>query len=280
MRTGKARPAESALDAAEQMCPDLRESCARKRLAWIKDWALEKNYAAIVRGLDDMRFSNYSAAISTDAAAICLDVAQQASKTNSATAQRAVDKAFELDPRLAETEANLWLWLELHPEPSEDKLQRCKEFVNAFPNSEHVKKVQKTLHETEQSLAQHPIGAGPLPGVGRGVETLEEKLLRRKKHISTSTEVYDAVSNKEIWIIEVADSCTADQFDAEQTQLLLAWVNDGGVLWVNSNVLTLFGVRHSHFECGLTQLECEPAGGSHPILEKLQEGMAGELQRQ
>jgi hypothetical protein len=105
------------------------------------------------------------------------------------------------------------------------------------------------------------------PVIRQRIEDLEAKLLRRKRTINTSTAVYDAVTNKEIWIIEVADTCTADQFDAEQTRLLRDWVSQGGVLWVNSNVLGLFGVRYSPLTSSSGPEECVPAGGSHAILE-------------
>ena len=126
--------------------------------------------------------------------------------------------------------------------------------------------------EAEKSIAQWQkmprVGpAQPPPGHGTRPEDLETQLLRRKRTINTSTAVYDAVTNKEIWIIEVADSCRADQFDAEQARLLRDWVAEGGVLWVNSSVLSLFGVRHTTFKCFGTDLECDPAGGSHAVLE-------------
>jgi hypothetical protein len=97
-------------------------------------------------------------------------------------------------------------------------------------------------------------------------ETLEAKLLRHKSTINTSTAIYAAVANKDVRIIEVADTCMADQFDAEQTRLLRDWVSNGGVLWVNSNVLSLFGVRRGQIN-NSGEKECVSAGGSHTILE-------------
>ena len=72
------------------------------------------------------------------------------------------------------------------------------------------------------------------------------------------------MKNKEICIIEVADECTDDKFDAEQGRQLREWVSKGNVLWANNSVLSIFNIHHStaHYYG-----DCRPAGGSHPILD-------------
>ena len=100
-------------------------------------------------------------------------------------------------------------------------------------------------------------------------ETLQEKLSRCRRIISTPTAVDDAVASKEVMIIQVADTCTADQFDAGQTKLLQDWVAGGGVLWANSSVLGLFGIRYAatpHYVFG-GSFACTPASGRHPVTE-------------
>jgi tetratricopeptide (TPR) repeat protein len=348
-RTGKQQTACALLDTAEAICPELCEQCARKRLEWVKKDLADNDYAGVLRGLSSMHANNCSPAISAEAASLFLEVAKQASKGNSAVAQQAIEKAFQLQPAFGDVEPNVLLWIDLRAGPSSEKLQQCQHFLSTFATSEHRNRIQteiirdavtfarsggagnakeyleaayteaklllekqppmKELEPHAWSLAQclgdaeqyekavqiadlfcKAFPSTPLkqeiegmvatwrtipksgphaepPGNRGRQDTLEAKLLRRKRTINTSTAVYDAVANKEIWIIEVADTCTADQFDAEQARLLRGWVSDGGVLWVNSNVLSLFGVRHDSFKCGLTQLECEPAGGSHPVLE-------------
>jgi hypothetical protein len=65
-----------------------------------------------------------------------------------------------------------------------------------------------------------------------------------------------AVANPEIRIIEVADGCSADRFDAHQTKLLNDWVSQGNVLWVNNNVLKLFAIRYSRLDRETHPLAC------------------------
>jgi hypothetical protein len=353
---GKQQTASLLLDTAEAMHPELCDQCARKRLEWLKKNLAENDYAGVLRGLDGMHINNYSAPVSGEVASVFLEVAQQASKTNTAVAQRAMDRAFELQPTLGDSEPNVLLWISLHPEAGSEKLRQCQHFLSSFSTSEQRPHVQmeiirdavafaraggarsarqyldaayteatsllekepalKGLHPEAWTLAQRladaeqydkavqvgslflkafpetplkqdiegmvaswrtipnpgprreaPSEVGPRPG-GRD-ETLEAKLLRRKRNIGTSTAIYDAVANKEIWIIEVADTCTADQFDAEQARLLRNWVSEGGVLWVNSNVLSLLNIRCSpaNFSSISSRIECVAAGGTHPILE-------------
>ena len=307
-----------------------------------------------------MHTNNYPAAISAEAASLFVAVAQQASKANPAVAQRAIERAFQLQPTFGDSEPNVLLWIDLHSVPSNEKLQQCQHFLIAFATSEHRNRVQteiirdavalarsgqdwnakqyldaacteatsllekqppmKELEPQAWALAQRlgnaeqyekavriaelflkafpetPLkqeiegmvatwktipkrgpGAKP-PGSGHGREDLEAKLLRRKRTINTSTAIYDAVANKEIWIIEVADECTADQFDAEQTRLLRNWVSEGGVLWVNSSVLSLLNIRYSpadHFNLS-GRIECAAAGGTHPILENVKKVILAE----
>jgi len=137
------------------------------------------------------------------------------------------------------------------------------------------KKSPEKQNEDNERLEQNAGRHGELPSPRPKREDLQAKLLRRKRTISTSTAVYDAVANKEIRIIEVADGCTADQFDAEQTQLLCDWVSAGGVLWVNSNVLDLFGVRYSS-GAQASFAHCVPAG-AHPTLEGVKLALVDEL---
>ena len=73
------------------------------------------------------------------------------------------------------------------------------------------------------------------------------------------------MENKDVWIIEVADDCTADEFSPLQTKLLKEWVSKGGVLWANNNVVVLLGIHCLSFPEG-KGLECA-AAGNHAILE-------------
>ncbi len=360
--SGKREAAGHLLDAAEAVSPELREQCARKRIEWIKKDLGEKDYSGAFSALYGMHTDNYSTGVCAEIASLLLEVAQQLAKKSPAIAERAVDKAFQLQPSLGDSEANVVLWITVHQEPNSEKLRQCQRFLSTFSKSEQYGDVQMqiigdaiafarsgagrianremdtaycdaacamaaalleknpppkelnpqawTLAECLADVGQHgkavqtaelflkafpdtplkkeiegklpdwrnlpKIGLYvPIPGRGQGHDTLEAKLLRRKRTIDTSTAVYDAVANKEIWIIEVADACTADQFNAEQTRLLRNWVSEGGVLWVNSNVLDLFGVRHSRGS-DASFAHCIPAG-PHPILEGVNLTLLDEL---
>jgi tetratricopeptide (TPR) repeat protein len=145
-----------------------------------------------------------------------------------------------------------------------------KRVLDVCPQTPLADELKQKIAEWRQGKPKQP-GTGPAPPRHEprpeGELTLEEKLLKRKRTISTPTAVYDAVKNEDLWIIEIADACTAEQFNAEETQLLRKWVSRGGVLWVNSSVLSLFAVQYTSFQCLGTSLECEPAGGNLPVLE-------------
>ena len=79
---------------------------------------------------------------------------------------------------------------------------------------------------------------------------------RRRMMIYSSDAIPAAVANSEVRIIEVADGCSADRFDARQTKLLQDWVSQGGILWVNNNVLKLFAIRYSRLERDNRQRLC------------------------
>jgi hypothetical protein len=92
--------------------------------------------------------------------------------------------------------------------------------------------------------------------------------------IASPTQIENAVNNKEIQIIELTDTCTYDQFTVQQAKLLRDWVANGGVLWVNNDVLKgVFGIRYSRirdFRLVRSQ-KTTAAEGTHPILQGVQE---------
>jgi hypothetical protein len=59
-----------------------------------------------------------------------------------------------------------------------------------------------------------------------------------------------------VQIVEIADDCTVDKLDGKRGEFLQRWVSDGGILWVNNDVLTLFGVQHSRLAPGGGELYC------------------------
>lgn len=296
---GKYDLADGLVATAERLCPNERERYVRKRLAWMKSRMADRDYFGVVRCLNAMQIESCGDAIFAEAAALYLQIAQATRKTSPVTAEPAVDRAFQLDPRLTDSEANSLLWIDLHPQPNDEKLRRCQQFLSSFPKSEHSLDVQASVFAIAKRLAgegrtdeairiaesirnansetplkqdidrriaewqkQPPLAARSPNG---DPITLTEKLLRCKLTINTSTAIHDAVNNKDICIIEVADTCTVDQFDAEQARILKKWVSAGGVLWVNSSVLSMFDIGYSKLR--RNRVDCVPAGASHPILE-------------
>jgi hypothetical protein len=110
----------------------------------------------------------------------------------------------------------------------------------------------------------HPSAApSPVPTSGAGAqpshppaESLEQELARRRVIIHTPEELDAAIAKQEVRIIDVADVCTVDKLDAKRTEILQRWVSDGGILWVNNDVLTLFGVQHSRLASWGGELYC------------------------
>jgi hypothetical protein len=60
-----------------------------------------------------------------------------------------------------------------------------------------------------------------------------------------------------VCVIQIADDCTAEKFNSPQKVMLLKWVEDGGILWVNNNVLSEFGIEYSAGWGGTEK--CQPA---------------------
>jgi hypothetical protein len=100
---------------------------------------------------------------------------------------------------------------------------------------------------------------------GSTPDDLQDRLRRHKVIIANAAAVKNAVAREDVRIIQVADACTANQFNAEQERLLRNWVAEGGILWVNSDVLLLFGIRSGRVD--EHKYDCQPAGGNIPILE-------------
>jgi outer membrane protein assembly factor BamD (BamD/ComL family) len=45
-------------------------------------------------------------------------------------------------------------------------------------------------------------------------------------------------------ILRVADDCTSNKFSSDEKDLLRKWVSDGGILWVNNDVLSFFDIKY------------------------------------
>jgi hypothetical protein len=111
--------------------------------------------------------------------------------------------------------------------------------------------------ERESAAGQQPPQPGPGAGpTARPKESLKEELSRRRVILHSPDDLRAAVADPEIRIIDVADACSSDRFDPAQTTLLQKWVSNGGILWANSSVLSLFGMHYSRLVQGDDVLEC------------------------
>jgi hypothetical protein len=87
-------------------------------------------------------------------------------------------------------------------------------------------------------------------------QSLEQQLAERRVIVHSGADLDAALAKPEVQIVEIADDCTVDKLEARRGELLQRWVSDGGILWVNNDVLTLFGVQHSRFATGGGELYC------------------------
>jgi hypothetical protein len=103
-------------------------------------------------------------------------------------------------------------------------------------------------------------------------ETVEEELMRRRVTVDSPDALAAAIANPAIKIIEVAEGCTADKLDPKRVELLRHWVSEGGVVWANNDVLTVFGIRHSKLVWWGSTLDCtaSPGKDQSPILNGCQ----------
>jgi hypothetical protein len=112
--------------------------------------------------------------------------------------------------------------------------------------------------------------SGATPGARpvRRAESVEEEFARQHVVAGTPDAVEAAVARRQVGIIEIADDCNAEQFDLLQTELLQRWVSDGGILWANNNVLSLFGIHYSELVQWSKEMHCTASGSAEaaPIL--------------
>jgi hypothetical protein len=99
----------------------------------------------------------------------------------------------------------------------------------------------------------NPAAAADRPHVQ---QSLEQQLAERRAIVHTGADLDAALAKPEVQIVEIADDCTVDKLEARRGELLQRWVSEGGILWVNNNVLTLFGVQHSLLAAGGGELYC------------------------
>ncbi len=114
-------------------------------------------------------------------------------------------------------------------------------------------------HQSEAAPPGPTSVAGVQPSRPSG-ESLEQELARRRVVIHTPEDLEAAVAKQEVRIIEVADACTVDKLDSKRVELLQRWVSEGGILWVNNDILTLFGVQHSRLASWGGELYCRVSG--------------------
>lgn len=88
--------------------------------------------------------------------------------------------------------------------------------------------------------------------------TLPDELIALAERVDKELKIIDltvpatlhslAADPRSVHVLRVADGCTVSKFTSQQVEMLKAWVAGGGVLWVNNDVLKLFGIQYtSHY---------------------------------
>ena len=98
-KAGKQPTGDALLDAAEAICPDRHEACARQRLDWLKSRLADKDYTGVVRGLQAVNLDNVPPALRAELADICLQAAHGLAKTDVPAAQARPGQGFSTGAR-------------------------------------------------------------------------------------------------------------------------------------------------------------------------------------
>ena len=305
-KAGKQAAGDAMLAAAEAICPDRREACAQQRLDWLKKRLADMDYVSVARGLQAVNLDDFPPALRVDLAHICLDAAKGLAKADQPTAQRVLDRAFQLAPFEATTEPNSLLWIDLHPEKNDQKVARCKDFLTTYPRSDRADDVRKAILAVAQhwvdssrrdegielalwlldNTADSPLkqqidkkiaawkagpNAQPEPAPVETADSqkqaeLDSKLLVRKRTVSDPLELIGALMDKEVWIIEVSDEFEASQLSRRQTVTNLKNWVSKGGILWANN--SMLGLFGIQYTV-LREgkgLDCAPAG-THAVLE-------------
>lgn len=99
--------------------------------------------------------------------------------------------------------------------------------------------------QIDESRAQWRVstGIGTLPPE---FETLAEKVSKELNiHDLTMPATLRTLADAPdtVHVIRVTDGCTLDKFNSDEKEMLRQWVGNGGFLWANNDVLSLFGVQ-------------------------------------
>ncbi|MFO7902359.1 MAG: GYF domain-containing protein [Pirellulaceae bacterium] len=260
-----------------------------------------------------------------------------------------LEKALELNPHLLDSEENFVGWLGFELRPSREKLKRCQQFLDDYPESSHRAQVLLAIVNDAVAIINPSWGDGFIrdsvrepkdadayftaavsaaqelaakfaddaPSVSEAVfqfcrhyvsedqpknrdpqalptalnickdllestgphASLREEIEQTRTHwkrirygtlpedkipdaervadalviveLKTGDDVNDLHERSEsIHVARVANECTRENFNTDQEQRLQQWVSDGGVLWVNNNVLTFFGIEYDEYRTG------------------------------
>jgi tetratricopeptide (TPR) repeat protein len=109
------------------------------------------------------------------------------------------------------------------------------------------------------------VGKGPLPQeFDASTEDVEKNL--KIMDLTTPAAIRILMENPtSAQVVRVDDNCTVDKFTIDAINMLKSWVRNGGILWVNNDVLSRFGIRYGQ---DLVISECSAAVGPEvcPIL--------------
>jgi hypothetical protein len=346
-KSDRPQEAEQLYNLAGQIEPKLLPEIVKKLLASIKKQVEAKDFAGAITALDKLGNRVSGSGEKPEIASQYLAISKAMSKTNPGVAMECLKKALDADSSLANTEEARWLWIELQPQPSEERLWRCKDFAGKFQKNPlcqqvlvavltdgqqlakqyvdqrdkaieclsaarvaaeallakyadtkeldaQVFELAKRLAEAERkdaaiALANAILKAFPATPLKSDIKAqlslwilpdgrippdkiddalfVEKNLDKVKINLSQPVALRAILSNpKSVRVIEVSQDCVVAKFASEEKEMLMQWVADGGILWVNNDVLSFFDIQYESLE---GHYVCTPAVSPQmcPILD-------------
>jgi hypothetical protein len=137
MKANRPQEVELLYALAVQYDPKMGKEVEANRLKGIKKQIEDKDFVGAQAALDRLGNRISGSGTESEPASLHLAIAEGLAKSNPGAAARSLDRALAADPSLANAEGASLLWLELHPQPNEERMRRCQDFAGRFPKSPH-----------------------------------------------------------------------------------------------------------------------------------------------
>ena len=140
---------------------------------------------------------------------------------------------------------------------SETAIGLASALLAAVPNSAIKLQINDSVAQWRQKAGKGPSG---LDELAKQAETLHPMVIS----VGGAVRSLRDMPSGAVRVIQVADGCRVDTFNSEEKEILRRWVSDGGILWVNNDVLSLFGIKYAssygiNEECRVVAQQIHPA---------------------